>query len=97
MRSVRVSVRVTVFLHLSKLRIYVISRVRPSGRPAVARGKFFSIGHYTQTFQPKFFVPALPIAIIYHFISLSVTLTLPRGQKERKAKPLASFSRLLLN
>ena len=38
----------------------------------------FSIGHYSQTFEPNFFIPARLIGTIgfYHFIPLSLTLTM---------------------
>ena len=44
--------------------------------------KNFSTGHCMQIVQPIFFIPALHIGNIdfYHFVPLSLTLTLLRGQ-----------------
>ena len=55
----------------------------------------FNIGHYMQTVQPIFFIPAMLIGTFdhYKFILLSLTLTLPRGHKvSTKQNLLASFS-----
>ena len=63
--------------------------------PPVLYGKNFNVGQYMQTFQPTFFIPALLIGTIgfYHFIPLSLTLTLPGGHKvSTKQNLLASFS-----
>ena len=62
--------------------------------------KTFDIGHYTQTFQPIVFIPAMVIGIgdSYQFIPLSlvsVTMTFAEGQ--RKANLLASLSCTLFN
>ena len=70
-----------------------------SGRPADSSGKNFYVGHYTQTFEPNLFIPAMLIGTVdfYHFIRLSLTLTLPRVRKvSAKQNLLASFSRTLL-
>ena len=59
-----------------------MSRVQPASQPAVLCVKNLNIGHYTQTVQPNFFIPALLIDTIdfYHCIPFSLTLTLSRGQ-----------------
>ena len=69
-------------------------------RLAILSGRNFNIGHYTQTFQPNFFIPAMLIGTtdFYHIILLSVTLTLAWGCKvSTKQNLLASFSRTLCN
>ena len=40
-----------------------------SGWPTVLSGKIFNVGHYRQTIQPNFFIPAMLIGTIdlYHF------------------------------
>ena len=45
--------------------------------------KAVNVRHYTQTFQPKFFIPVMPIGTLdlCHFIPLSVILTLAVGHK----------------
>ena len=66
-----------------------------SGWPAVLCGKNFNIGHYMQTVQPNFVIPVMLIGTIdfYYFISLSLTLTLPRGcNVSVKQNLFASFS-----
>ena len=57
-----------------------MSYVRLAGWLAVILGKN-SDEHYTQTVPPNSFIPAILIGTIdfYHFIPLSLTLTLPRG------------------
>ena len=93
--SVRDASRVPVFVSASSIWIYVLSRVRQAGRPPVLRGKTFNIGHYTQTFQLKFFIPAMLIDSIdfYNLIPLSMTLTVPGGHKVSAKQDLfASFS-----
>ena len=49
-----------------------------SGKLAVLHGRNFNMGCYAQSFQPKFFIPAKLLGTIcfYHFVLLSVTLTL---------------------
>ena len=56
-------------------------------------GKGFNVGHYTQTFQAIFFIPAMLIGTInfYHFIPLSVTLTLSGGHKVSAKQNLLRF------
>ena len=51
--------------------------------PAILLGKNFIVVHYMQTVQPNFFIPAILIGTIdfYHFIPISLTMTLPRGYK----------------
>ena len=51
--------------------------------PANLAWQNFNIGHYTQTLQPFFFIPTMHIGTIdfYHFIPLSVALTLAGGHK----------------
>ena len=64
--------------------------------PCVAKN--FSTGPYTQTLQPVFFIPAMLAGTIdlYHFILLSLTLTLAGGHKiSIKQNLLASFSHIL--
>ena len=39
--------------------MYVASRVLQFGSPAVLRGKSFNVGHYPQTVQPHFVIPAI--------------------------------------
>ena len=61
--------------------------------------KTFNIGHYRQTVQPNFVIPAILVGTIdfYHGIPLLLTLTLPGGHKDSaKQDILASFSRTLL-
>ena len=43
-----------------------------SGRPTVLHGKNDNVGHYMQTVQPFFFIPATLIGAVdfYHFIPL---------------------------
>ena len=43
---------------------------------AVLLGRNFNIGHYMQSFQPNFVMPAMPIGTIdfYHFTPLSLVL-----------------------
>ena len=60
----------------------------------------FIIGHYTQPSRPNSPICTMLIGTIdhYHFILLSVTLTLPEGHKvSRKQNMLAAFSQSLLN
>ena len=62
--------------------------------PSVLCGKSFNTGHGTQTFQPVLLIPAMLIGTMdfYHFIPLSLTLTLPGGHKvSTKQSLLASF------
>ena len=76
--------------------ICVISPVHPAGRLAVLRGKkTVNAGHYTQTVEPNFFIPAMLSSTIdlYHFLPLVMTLTWPGGHKvSAKQNLLASFS-----
>ena len=67
--------------------------VRPAALPAWQ--KDFNVGHYTQTVQLKIFIPVMPIDTIdfYHFVPLSLPLTLPWGH--RVSTPLPSPSPLL--
>ena len=58
------------------------------GRPAVNRQStcsscVFNVGFYGHTFEPDYFIPALPIGFIdlYHFIPPPVILTLAQGHK----------------
>ena len=62
---------------------------------AVLHEENFNVGQYALIFQPSFFIPAMLKGTIdiYHFILLSVTMTLIGGQKvSRKQNLLASFS-----
>ena len=47
-----------------------MSHVRLLDWPAILRSKNFNVGHYTQTFQPVFFIPAMLKGSIdfYHFM-----------------------------
>ena len=68
-----------------------MSLVRRAGRPAILRGKNFNIGHYMQTVPPNVFIPAMLIGTtdFYHFIPLSLSLTLPGGHSiSTKQKPI---------
>ena len=63
------------------------------------RGKNFNVGHYMQTFQPIFLIPAMLIGTIdfYHFIPISLTLTLAGVTRSAQSKTswiyfLAHFS-----
>ena len=82
-------------VHMINIRIYVISRVRPS----VLHGKNINVGHYVQTFQPTSFIPKMLNGTIdYHFVPLSVSSTFARVHKvSGKGHLLDSFSRTLLN
>ena len=68
-----------IFIHMSNRWIYVISHVRQASSLsiwlAILHGKTFSIGHYTETFQPNSSIPATLTGTIdfYHFIPLPVT------------------------
>ena len=58
-------------------------------------GKNFNIGHYMQIVLPNVFIPAMLTSTIefYHFILLSLTLTLPVGYMvSTKQNLLASLS-----
>ena len=46
--------------------------------PNVLHGENVNVGHYTQTVEPNFIIPAMFIGTIdfYHFIPFSLTLTL---------------------
>ena len=72
--------------------MYVISHVCQASRLAVhlARQKTPIIVHYTHSFQPNSFIPAMLICRIdfYHFIPLSLTLTFPGRHKGHNAKPI---------
>ena len=55
----------------------------------------FNVGHYTPSVQPNLFIPAMLTGTIdfYHFIPLSLTLTLSWGHKvSAKQDLLALFS-----
>ena len=63
--------------------------------PAVLCDKNFNAGHYSKTFKPNFFVPAMLIGTIdfCHFMPLSLTLNLLESHKDStKQNFLASFS-----
>ena len=72
---------------------------------AILCGKNFDVVHYGQTFLPIFFffffcLPAVLIGTInfYHFIPLSVTLTLAGGHKvSNKQNLLVAISSTLFN
>ena len=57
-------------IHMSIIWICVTSRVRP----AILIGKNLYAGHYTQTVQPDFFIPAMLVGTsnFCHFIPLSL-------------------------
>ena len=66
----------------------------PAGHPSIVCCKNFYVGHCTQTFQPNCFISAMLLGIVhfYHFLPLSLTLTLPGGHKvSTKQNLLASF------
>ena len=68
--------------------------VQLAGWSAISCSKTFSTGHYTQTVQPNCVIPAMLIGTtdFYHFIPLSLTLTLPGDYKiSAKQSLLASF------
>ena len=58
-----------------------------SSQPAILCGKKFNVGHYTQTFQPNFYIPVILMGAIdfyidfYNVTPFSQTLTLPGGHK----------------
>ena len=82
-------------IHMIIAWICVMCCVCQAGWPAVLHGKNFNIGHYMQTVQPKFLIPAMFIGTIgfYHFIPLSLILTLPGCHRvSAKQNLLASFS-----
>ena len=95
--------RLVFLIHVSIIWIYVMSLVHLSDQMArwlTWHGKNFNVGHYTQTFQPNFFTPAIHIGNIdfYHFIPLSLTLTLCGGHKVNTVQNLlASFSHTLFS
>ena len=92
----------TFFIHMSiNFHSYeyhmdlVMGHVHRAGQPTFLHGKTFDGGHYMQTVQQIFFIPAMLIGTIslYHFIPLSLTLALPGGHKvSTKHNLLASFS-----
>ena len=55
--------------------------------------KTFNVGHYAQTFQQSSFIPAMLTGAIdfYHFIPLSLTLTLARGHTVSTKQNLLKF------
>ena len=57
-----------------------------SGWPIIWHGKNCDVGHYLQTFQPDFFIPAMLIGTydFYHSITLPVPLSLAWGHKVNK-------------
>ena len=65
----------------------------PGSQLAVLCGKNFYSGYYTQIVEPKLFIPPMLVGTIdfYHFILLSLTLTL-HGDHKVSAKLLNSFS-----
>ena len=86
---------------MSNIWIYVISLVfiRPA-RSFVSRFKNDNVGHYTQTFQPNYSIPAMHIGTIslYHCIPLPVTLTSVGGHiVSTEQNLLASLSHKLFN
>ena len=83
-----------LLIHVSNIWIYVMSCVQPASWPAILRGRNFNTGHSMQTFQSLFFIPAMLIGTIdfYHFLPLSLALTLPGSHKvSAKQNLLASF------
>ena len=76
-----------VLIHMSIIWIYVMSCVQLFGWPSCME-KNFDIGFYLQTFQPIFFIPTMLIGTIdfYHFMPLSLTLTLPRVTRSAQSK-----------
>ena len=68
---------------MSIIWIYVMSRVRPVGRPSSCMAKTLTLDIMRTLFIQFRFMPAMLIGTIdvYHFIPLSLTLTLPGGQK----------------
>ena len=71
--------------------MYVMSCICLDSQSAVLYGKNFNVGHYTQTFYPQFFIPAILIGTIDfdHFILLSLTLGYKVSMKQNL---LASIS-----
>ena len=61
---------------------------------SILRGKNIYIGHYTQTFQPNSFIPAMLLGtiVLYHAVALSEALTMAEIDKvSREYNWLASF------
>ena len=56
--------------------------------PAVLHGKSLYVEHQAQTCEQNLFIPAMLVGIIdfYHFIPLSVTLTLTGDHKTKESK-----------
>ena len=72
---------------------------QPPGQPAghLVYGKDFNVGHYMQTFQPNFFIPAMFVGTMDSTMFIPVTMILPGGHKDSaKQNALASFSHYTL-
>ena len=81
-------------IHISIIWICVISRVRLGPRPSVMLVKDFNVERCIRLYS-QFFIPTMLIGTIdfYHFIPLSVILTMVGGHKvSAKQNLLASFS-----
>ena len=79
-----------LLLRTNNMWIYVMSRVRPAGRPAVMRGKQFHVGHYTQTVRCLHTCHAYGYHCLPPFHITFTDLDFARGsQGQRKSKPLA--------
>ena len=81
--------------------IYVMSCVWLAGAPpGCLCCKNLNVGHYMQTFQPNFVISAMlkGTTDFYHFIPLSLTLTVAGDYKvSTNENILASFSHRLFN
>ena len=50
--------------------------------PAILHGENFDVGHYAQTFQPKFFVPAMLEGTIDIYVVASILMTFTLAEEE---------------
>ena len=82
-----------ILIHMSIIRIYVMSLVHLPGRPAVVHGKTVEVGYYTQNVQPSYFLPAMLIGTIEfcHVVPQSLTLILAGGTRSAQRKPCFGF------
>ena len=87
---VRVCVFVCVCFDPYECHVDLCNQMCSFVRPSVLRSRNFNVGHFTQTFLPKFLHACLAHRQhdIYHYIPLSVILTL-RSDGRRKAAPVA--------
>ena len=59
-----------------------------ASQPAILRGKNFNAGHYNASRSTQFFIASMFIGTIdfYHFMQISLTLTLPGVTKSTRSK-----------